>query len=83
MAANLNENDLKCLREIAVADGKVESRIPQASLAKLLKFGLVETRNMMTLWITWKGRQWLAVKAPELANNDVSKPVKYAVLAHS
>jgi hypothetical protein len=83
MATHLNENELKCLREIALADGEVESRIPQASLAKLLKFGLVETRNMLTLWITWRGRQWLAVEAPELARNDVSKPVKYSVLAHS
>ena len=54
-----------------------------ASLAKLLQFGLVETRNMMTLWITWRGRQWLAIEAPELGENYISRPVKYAVFADS
>jgi hypothetical protein len=83
MGEKLSRNELKWLREIALADGKVESRLPQASLAKLLKFGLVETRNMMTLWITWRGRQWLAIEAPELSENYISRPVKYAVFAGS
>jgi hypothetical protein len=83
MTEKLNANELKWLREIALADGNVESRIPQARLAKLFKLGLVETRNMMTLWITWRGRQWLAIDAPELVAGDVSRPVRYAVLADS
>ena len=67
MPDKLSAYELKWLRGIAVADGNVDSRIPQLSLARLLKFGLVESHNMLTLRITRRGWKCLTLAAPELA----------------
>ena len=70
-------NDLSWLREIAIADGSAEHCIPQSSLARLLKFGLVESRDMLTLRISRRGWKCLNIVAPKRAD----RPIPYAVVA--
>ena len=79
MTDKLSANDLRWLREIAIADGNAERRIPQSSLAKLLKFGLVESRDMLTLRISHRGWKCLNVVAPKRAGRSIP----YAVVADS
>ena len=79
MTEKLSANELKWLREIAVADSNVERRIPQLSLAKLLKFGLVESHDMLTLRISHRGWKCLNIVAPERAG----KSIPYALVADS
>ena len=81
MTEKLNANELKWLREIAVADNNVERRIPQLSLAKLLKFGLVESRDMLTLRISHRGWKCLNIVAPECAGKSI--PYGLAADSHS
>ena len=79
MPDKLSANELKWLRGIAVADSNVDNRIPQLSLARLLKFGLVESRNMLTLRITRRGWKCLTLAAPELAAKRARRPIPYAL----
>jgi hypothetical protein len=79
MTEKLNANELKWLRKIAVADSNVERRIPQLSLAKLLKFALVESRDMLTLRISRRGWKCLNIVAPERAGQSIP----YALAADS
>ena len=81
MTEKLDPNDLRWLREIAVADRNVERRIPQLSLAKLLKFALVASRDMRTLHITRRGWRALTVAAPELAEKRSARAITYALVA--
>jgi hypothetical protein len=79
MTDKLSVNDLRWLREIAIADGNAERRIPQSTLAKLLKFGLVESRDMLTLRISRRGWKCLNIVAPKHAGRSIP----YAVVANS
>ena len=79
MTDKLSANDLRWLREIAIADSNVERRIPQLSLAKLLKFGLVESRDMLTLRISRRGWKCLNNVVPIRA----AKSIRYALIADS
>ena len=81
MPDKLSAYELKWLRGIAVADSNVDNRIPQLSLARLLKFGLVESRNMLTLRITRRGWKCLTLAAPELAAKRARRPRPYALVA--
>ena len=83
MIEKLNLNDVKWLREIAVADSNVERRIPQLNLAKLLKFALVSSRDMLTLRITRRGWRALTAAAPELADKRSARAIRYALVADS
>jgi len=77
MTDKLRVDDLRWLREIAIADGRAERRIPQSTLAKLLKFGLVESHDMLTLRISRRGWKCLNVVAPISAGRSIP----YAVVA--
>ena len=79
MADTLSADDFRWLREIALADNDVERRIPQVSLAKLLKFGLVESRDMLTLRISRRGWRCLNNVVPIRAG----KSIRYALTADS
>ena len=81
MTEKLDLEDFKRLREIAIADSNVERRIPQLSLAKLLKFALVESRDMLTLRITRRGWRALTVAAPEFAEKRSARSIRYALVA--
>ena len=84
MAEKLNDNELKWLREIADSDDRVEKRISQATLGRLLKSGLVKTQNMLTLRLTSEGRKCLAAEAEQIdADEMTSRPVRYALFAES
>jgi hypothetical protein len=79
MTDKLSVYDLRWLREIAIADGNAERRIPQSTLAKLLKFGLVESRDMLTLRISRRGWKYLNIVAPKRAGRSIP----YAVVTNS
>ena len=81
MTGKLSTDELKWLREIAVADSKAENRIPQVSLARLLKYGLVVSYDMLTLRITRRGWKCLAVTAPDVAGKHDGRAIRYALVA--
>ena len=81
MTEKLSANELTWLREIAVTHSDVERRIPQLSLARLLKFGLVESYDMLTLRITHKGWKCLTIAVPELADKRAGRSIPYALAA--
>jgi hypothetical protein len=74
----LSAEELQWLREIALAESNVERRIPQVCLAKLLKFGLVESYDMRTLHISLRGWKCLNITAP----GRTGKTVPYALSSH-
>ncbi len=82
MTEKLDPKDFKWLREIAIADSNVERRIPQLSLAKLLQFALVESRDMLTLRITRRGWRALTVAAPEFAAKRCARSIRYALVVN-
>jgi hypothetical protein len=71
MTEKISADELQWLREIALADNKVERRIPQLCLAKLLKFGLVESYDMLTLRISLRGWKCLNITAPARAGRTI------------
>ncbi len=79
MTDKLSADDFRWLREIALADSDVERRIPQLILAKLLKFGLVESRDMLTLRISRRGWKSLNNVVPIRAGRSI----RYALTADS
>jgi hypothetical protein len=73
----ISADELQWLREIALAESNVERRIPQLCLAKLLKFGLVESYDMRTLRISLRGWKCLNITAP----GRTGKTIPYALSA--
>ena len=71
MTEKISADELQWLREIALADNKVERRIPQVCLARLLKFGLVESYDMLTLRISLRGWKCLNMTAPARAGRTI------------